>query len=811
MFVSNLKIVLDNGSQLDYEDASSLGIKLNRVVDDFNNPSKRFGEFSYTFSIPKNKINRIAFEFPDAKGRTRVFNGKQFGCKILNNNDLIHDGIIELKSFDKDSYNLLFFSSVTQLLDELKSKKLIDIESLPIIPWNNEQTVIAHINNNYTIDQKDFQFLMAFYVPPVMTGATGQGITSNLKDEDVFGYYYGYLTSNLNYGNKNPFGYYQKFPPAIYLRSIIRAMLADAGWTLGGTFFEDQDIKRLIVPFTGNAEDFTGSISSGQLDLNKVLPDIGQSEFLNSVINLFNLYFTIDVKGKQINFETFNTMFRSTFNPYDITNKIDTESIQISKPDTEPKISFTSDSNNALVAGYNRIFDYSAVIAGEKHPTWAMNVNNVLRVSMSKPKLTETYNKDAYSSHWNKTSGEKEIKLNFAPCNYYSYAIINERSRTNTTYSSAKYGLPAFSVGIPLISDQTPQDSKGKFFSQEGEDYCKGNDVANMAYDGGLKLLYYYGLVAYDFPLTGSSSPTVAYNQFSWIGIATGGTCVQPTMRRVVVPIASPYKLLNNREKNDLVTTISNFTGEKYSKAGAEAQGLLTTWYSASKADDGHIYSNFSLTMGEDSLYPNLYSKFHESKYNNLRNGSLLKATMTMNSFDWSEMQIYRPVLYDREVYRLVSINNYDPINQIAEINLLKYIGVGISLTEQFNTTTTTTTTLAPIYANVEMVFIGTASGLQWRGQFATFYETKTIIIGTGSSPIDDIVQMTNYVTVSASKLSNGGIAERQINITVKRNGSVEGTASFVPGDYVGTAFSMNVTGCVNSDFIQLIVQEQFF
>jgi len=679
--MNNIKILLDNGNVLDYENDTGLGIKLNRIVDDLRDISKRFGEFSYSLSLPKTKNNRKCFEFPDVKGRREIFKGKSFGCQVFNNNVLLLDGIIELSGYDSDTYKCVFYSSFTQLVDELKGKKLVDGTFLPTIEWNYEQTIKTHLDANYqNADETDFQFIYSFYKTPFMLSATTTSDTSSELDDEVqFGVLWNNINSSLNWGKKNPF-FYERFPPAIYLKSIFKGIINDAGFSLGGTFFENADIKKIIIPFAGNPEDFSGAIQTGTtnyLNLNKILPDVDQVTFLTSVINAFNLYFTIDPVNKSISFETYNVLFNDLSNPYDLTYKIDASTIDVSNADTDTKITFTEDDSNNLVMGYGRWFDYDRVLAGEKNPTDALCENTFIRRSISIyfAKINEQYSKNAFSNLWNKTTGDKEIKLAFSPANYFSYTLLNETNIAGVNYSSAKYPTPALTIGIPLLSDQTPLDNKDNPFSEDDQDYCSGNGPENMKYPGKMKMYFYYGPTIYDYVLTGATSSSEEYKTYSYFLLATsGGTCSAPNFYKNYITSASPFKLMSNYQKSILMNRISGFTwDDKSTEIAAEAHGLLQTYMTNGTLSDVHEPTAFSLTMGDsDFTFPNLYTYFHKNKFDTLRDSSLLTANMRMNANDWQEMQVSRPLSYDNELYRLISIQNFDPVGNTAKVTLLK-------------------------------------------------------------------------------------------------------------------------------------------
>lgn len=662
--INNIRIELSNGERLDYQSETSLGIKLNRIADDFIDPSKRFGEFSYTFNLPKTKNNDRIFEFPDAKGRIRIFVGKTFECDVFNNNQQLLSGIIELVGITDDTYQCRFYSKITQLVDELKGKKLNDMTYLDTVDWEYEVSIINHIRGVNRIPHVEFP--MSYYQTPFISGGTRLGMVTT-RAEINLALVYNYMNTNsgFNYNRRNP-RYEAAFPPAIYLKSIMDGIFADIDWTYNSSFFNRADIQKIIIPFVGSGQDFSGAVTdvtggTDQLNLNKLLPKIGQAEFLKTVLNTFNLYMIPDVVNKSVVIETYNVLFADNSNPYPI-NVFDYEKNYL---DTANLITTKDDGGNELPLGFNRIMDYAA-LTGD-NPTYIVNTSIDVRTAISKPVLSQTYGKETFNKLWNKTTGTKEIKLSLSACNYYPYTLINDRSRFNATTTA----LPYFTVGIPLISPQTPQNNEGKDFAESIEqNFVEGNDPSNFDYKGGLKMAYYYGAAAYNKSIDGGLT---AYNDWQWVGIATGGTVTAPTFARVPVCIASPFILLSTEQFEDLKANIPLSSLEYTDERGAEIHSILLTYYSAGDyVNDTHEPTTFSLTFGENSVYDNIYTTFHKKKYDDLENSYLLSGSIRMDENDWAAMQLNRTLLFDNELYKLVSIKGYDPIQRIASIEMIK-------------------------------------------------------------------------------------------------------------------------------------------
>lgn len=701
----DLRIVLDNGEHLDYESEKSLGIKFQRIVEDYSNPSKRFGEFSYTFNLPKTKNNTRVFEYPDAKGRRRIFVNKQFGCKVFLNNQMLLNGIIALQEFDSTSFKCLFYSQFTDFLDAIKDKELTDLASLPTLDfgqYGNERFVITHLNANYKdSDETSFQFPLIYY-RTFDAPATLDNVFKNDRytmDNPKINFNYIWNENLVRPPSRMNGLYFHQLPPATYLVSIVRAIFEDAGYTLGGSFFNDVDIKRIIIPFTGEVEQLQGSSGTTgayrTLKLAKTLPDMTQAEFLSAVINTFNLFFTLDQTNKVIKFETWKTLFRTgNDNPYDITPKVFSDSVSFFKlKDADVSIKFENADINNKVAGY----DYCL------SPEWSKYNNNNPWFSVhpkgtggDSPPFQDSFQFSCFSESqdrvMNKISGKKNLNIGFTQPNYFTARIYTLRNRNGTTYSGTGGGEPTIAISIPLITAQNQKDNQGANQNSGSGSTFIDNAPSIMKYGEGLQMYYYYGLPNYDLAGTGTGAAfTANYNDNKWNGafkdwvfvnVITGGTSTSAQVVRTPVGVASPFKLLSRTEYSQLrdvaKTYFINTSGQTDSsknELGAEVRYLISTYFMAGSAlNDNYQTSSFSLTFGENDqfIFDNIYTKFHKKKYDLLINSEMCKLNMRMDESDWREMQINRTIRYNDEFFNLVHIKNYDPILKTAEVQMIK-------------------------------------------------------------------------------------------------------------------------------------------
>lgn len=690
--LNNLEILLDNGSRLDYISAESLGIKLNRIVDDFQNPSKRFGEFSYTFTLPRTKNNDTVFEYPDVKGRTRIFVGKSFGCTIYNNKKILLEGLIELTGINIDSYSCQFYSSFTQLIDDIGSKDVSELTVAEYFPINYqtqeyENIVANHINAEYAnSDETAIQFPFIFYRTQFIPNPT-----TNPRQ------WIDYASTNLTFLQNNfrdfPYSkiwyFYHQFPPAFYLVSIMNALFKEVGWNVNGSWINDSNIKKIIIPYVGdsyrliNNENIpTDSTFDFLIDFNKFLPKIKCIDFLKSVINTFNLYFKIDAKNKTITLETYPILFGSDTNVYNVNNKIEYNTVEKEYNNINTQILFTPDDNNKA---YN-LNNYS-IAPHFYYESMASIYGDIYNVFFGDNGSPE-FNSFIIKNFNNKLSGEKEIKVNFSEPSMIRMALLNKTDINGNTYSGFS---SLVYINIPAITKQTLSNNQGYFYSATTGETFSDNSPSTMQFSGGLNLMYYYGLTKYNSPPISvptdpnyTDSYTGLFNNWAYINMATGGTSTVPTGVSVRIPYASPYRLPTLLQKEILEETINSFVitetpetifnSEVTSIKAMDIHASLMTYYMAGNLSGNYESTDYHLTFGDDDDLINntLYSTFHKEKYSSIENGYILSAKMRMDENDWDAMQIDTTILFNGELFRLVSIKNYDPIGRTADIELLK-------------------------------------------------------------------------------------------------------------------------------------------
>ena len=654
----NIKIKTDSGEYLDYTTPQSLNIRFNRIADDYTDPKKRWGEFSYNFTLPKTKRNERILQFPSSGYNQRKFKVNPIGISVFNNDSLLLTGNLELQKIREDSYENRFYSQLTQLIDSLQDLNLKDLTGMPQIEnWNYENTITAHTNSNYlSSDEADYQFPLIFYSTWFTPYSTYSGLTDSFGysfreqgDRAMQNYYY--LLNRTQTGHDGE-RYFHELPLCFYLKTIMEKLLEEIGWSLSGSFFEDENIKRIILLYSGENDIYDQACywkdSSGNkipcsgattpagytryLDTNKFLPNYGAVNFISDVISMFNLFMSVDINNKILSFETYDKVFMSKTAPYDITDKVLSETIDITKIENYDVSVGFADPGNKRITGDN----------------YYIGENSTNTLTCNYKKTSDNYF-DIIYNHIGETDGE--IKTGFA-----APAIKRVYIRNTDNYAGTITNANDSVIFLPNMSKQTPQDNNGKKFNSSTGDTASFNSEEWINFKGCKPtLMYYYGISPSGFEQQSSKGDSADYYYFDF------------NNGKQKIGIASPFAYKSYR------TNIENALDDDTEEKAIYASYLQTIY--TNLGDSFSFETDFSLIFGDSyDLADTLYTKFYQNRMNRYKNSEVLNATMRFNDMDWNIMQFNQPILYNGEIYSLMSIKNYDVVTGVAQIQLIKQL-----------------------------------------------------------------------------------------------------------------------------------------
>ena len=375
----------------------------------------------------------------------------------------------------------------------------------------------------------------------------------------------------------------------------------------------------------------TDSGSTLNLDTTKFLPDIGQAEFLKNVINMFNLYFTIDVPNKIINFETYDVLFTNKVAPYDITNKVMSDTISIEKAENMNNSLSFKDSDNMKVLGDNTFISGSTLSA----------------LDVEYLPSDENTNKKIFNYIGTSTN---KIDVGFGVPAMKRMFIRNEWD-----YNDADFNAGDHVIFIPNISKQTPQDNDNKVFNKNDADTVVFNTEDTIQHKGNVSLYYYYGL---------SNSNLL---QKPGVGLDSDYYYVYMDGVNQKIPFCSPFIYMNYRDQINY----------KLNRPTYDADSVLASYVQTPylMLGTGHTTTDFSLIFSDNGDYGDtLFTKFFVNKYKRYDQGEVLRCNMLMTHEDWDNMTINQPIKYNNQIYSLMSINNYDIVKGVSELSLIKQL-----------------------------------------------------------------------------------------------------------------------------------------
>jgi len=671
--ISNLRIKTELGDLI-YRQVSDLNLSFSRIVDDFTDISNKYGDFSYEFNLPICKENSLIFGSPETIGSKNFFvKNRNILCQVFNNNQLILDGLINLEGLTQDTYKCKFFSKFKELIDILSQKNssgenqtLRDLSNMVVTNWQYETSIIQHILANYkNSDETFYQYPLSYYSTyycqySIYSGLTDyQGYTFD-NDRPRQNYYYLLNTPGIDENHI----YYHQLPPAIYMVSILEQILNDAGWKLGGQFFNSDNIKKIILLYSGmddiydqainNTNIFSGS-TAVDLNLASFLPDMSQADFLKGIMNMFNLYFRIDTSNKILELETYDTYFRNTddVDPYDITSKIDIGSSNNSITyflSNNPSIVFDK-AQNQNVFGDNRVM--TGATDSAIYTSW-INIQNT--------KYNQTFNRIGFTEQSNVNlnnyvSTVSKIDIPFSEPNIKRHFLWNDKDINGTPM-----GAGIHNIYLPLLSKQTPADNNSMTFNRSNDENYLFNNESSIKFEGSGSLMYYYGVTTTDF----DNLPSYSYiNIWDYTG---------STIFRCPIPIVSPFQLQNYRQDQiDWLNGMnSTYIDDRRTIIASYLQSVWQMLGSSSGVTSG-MTTDYSLVFDDGGYFhQTLWSEFHKYKWDRYQQSELFTADILMNSYDWDQLQINRPITYRGELYSLVSITGFNPITQRAQISMVK-------------------------------------------------------------------------------------------------------------------------------------------
>lgn len=256
-----------NNKEIDYFNRSNFPFVL--FLDSFfpSQLNERGGEKTYTVQLPNTSKNTLVFGLNDYQTNFEFYSNIDYNCIVEDNNETLFKGKITINSYDKDIIECSFISFSINWISLIGQRRLRDIESFADYAFIGINTIIdnwdAQIVNEETHSSNfDVCFPLVaygnFYVPyleqnrkyidtsdtRVLTGLM-PSFTYNNGGSDVVAP--GVPNNNADTSHFE----FEDFPPCFYVANIVKKLFEDIGYFVSGTWINDSETRKLILPVTG--------------------------------------------------------------------------------------------------------------------------------------------------------------------------------------------------------------------------------------------------------------------------------------------------------------------------------------------------------------------------------------------------------------------------------------------------------------------------------------------------------------------------------------------------------------------------------
>ena len=261
-------------------------------------------------------------------------------------------------------------------------------------------------------------------------------------------------------------------------------------------------------------------------------------------------------------------------------------------------------------------------------------------------------------NHIGTTEGEITIKFG-AP------AVKRMRIRNEWNFAGSNMSAGDHVMFLPMITKQLPEDNEGKNFSKKDTDSIVYNDEETIKYNGKPALYYYYGVSNSNFVQKSGKGAQSNYFFFNFDDV------------NQKIPFCSPFALTSYRGviNDTLQAAYLNPSGATDNDAVMLASYMQSIYLMMASSGSTTGTTDFSLVLSDNNDFGDtIYTKFHNNMYKRYRESEVLSLNIIMNDYDWRAMQINTPIMYNKQIYSILEINNYDVVKQTAELKLIKQL-----------------------------------------------------------------------------------------------------------------------------------------
>ena len=209
-----------NGNEVELYSQDDLNLRINNKIYDPSKISTSTAEYSFSFDLPKSKVNNKIFDFADVHAKKNKF-GKNYNCEVYADGTLIFNGTLRLKSISDKDYKCNLVS-----IKQNKIEEIFGDHKMNELKWLTAFSGIDTINVVNQSTSTDYFF------PFVCYGAFQKEPEQTYGEVNVYSSKYDL--------DKTLLVYQETFPPSPKITTLVQKLFEQFGYNVEGDIFNDE-------------------------------------------------------------------------------------------------------------------------------------------------------------------------------------------------------------------------------------------------------------------------------------------------------------------------------------------------------------------------------------------------------------------------------------------------------------------------------------------------------------------------------------------------------------------------------------------
>ncbi len=384
------------------------------------------------------------------------------------------------------------------------------------------------------------------------------------------------------------------------------------------------------------------------------LPKMKQLDFLRQYVLIpFNAFLYIDDASQTVFFEPYENFILPNSQAVDLSDQIISLNYKINaivEEDRSIQIVFAENDNDDVPYMPNQY-------------TYPADYNEMVRIRKKELTIGGIIYKNNEIYNYNK--GIKVISSQLSPTNFRKYFLVNSRNFVGSTVSSNAF----WPVVLPSIS--TIDDMTQEWFTETETGADDRPAASELSFGSGNRLLKYEGIDTYVAPSDGITEYDIYYLYLNDPGIhsTSGGDTIRDKVYIGHTSYLDTNAILYDDKFNEYFNT------GYYTKIDSALHLSANSDYYYSDPNDPtaprigwQINSNGDLI----NITSDIYNLHYAKKYEMLAFSDIMQLDVHFKETDWNKLKVNTPVMVYGIAYTLVEISNYQPLDGLASIKIMK-------------------------------------------------------------------------------------------------------------------------------------------